>query len=328
MLATLSVLSATLEPDYRANYTLISTALRQHLLDGYDKVVPPTSYRSANYTEAGTDIDFQVRFFKVESVESARGRMRLKVWYRAYWYDHRLAWSPSDWNGVTRTFFQATSLADGRETSELWVPDLQPYNALAGIDATLDASIARVLHTGEVFSWSRPSPSLVPDDNPSSPTLVPPPGDTWQVFWSRPGSLDVLCRFSGLVAFPFDTLRCSIEIGGWMLSAGRDPEPGYHSLHPAMHTLPCTPYLSQVGGLPQPSPYHAHPANHRSAGYQGLHPNTPPCTSHQSHPTLPITGRRATRGCSCATSPTPPSSLAAAGRGGSTRGRWALPSLT
>ena len=35
------------------------------------------------------------------------------------------------------------------------------------------------------------------------------------VFWSRPGTLEVLCRFSGLVMFPFDTLSCPIEIGGW-----------------------------------------------------------------------------------------------------------------
>lgn len=35
------------------------------------------------------------------------------------------------------------------------------------------------------------------------------------VFWSRPGSLNVLCRFSGLSSFPYDTLSCPIEIGGW-----------------------------------------------------------------------------------------------------------------
>ena len=39
------------------------------------------------------------------------------------------------------------------------------------------------------------------------------------VFWSRPGVLDILCRFSGLVEFPFDTLQCTIELGGWMMSS-------------------------------------------------------------------------------------------------------------
>ena len=37
-----------------------------------------------------------------------------------------------------------------------------------------------------------------------------------QVFWTRPGTLDVLCRFSGLANFPYDTLSCPIEIGGWL----------------------------------------------------------------------------------------------------------------
>ena len=41
---------------------------------------------------------------------------------------------------------------------------------------------------------------------------------TGKVLWSRPGKLDVLCRYSGLVNFPEDRLRCSFEIGGWFVS--------------------------------------------------------------------------------------------------------------
>jgi nicotinic acetylcholine receptor alpha-10 len=33
-----------------------------------------------------------------------------------------------------------------------------------------------------------------------------------------PNRLDVMCKFKGLVNFPFDDLKCSIEFGGWMLS--------------------------------------------------------------------------------------------------------------
>ena len=39
------------------------------------------------------------------------------------------------------------------------------------------------------------------------------------VFYSRPGMLDVLCKFSGLAAFPYDTLKCAVEFGGWSMSA-------------------------------------------------------------------------------------------------------------
>ena len=35
------------------------------------------------------------------------------------------------------------------------------------------------------------------------------------VFFSRPGMLDVMCKFSGLAAFPYDRLKCGVEFGGW-----------------------------------------------------------------------------------------------------------------
>eukprot|EP00966_Prymnesium_polylepis_P192746 4467285-Prymnesium_polylepis.1 len=30
--------------------------------------------------------------------------------------------------------------------------------------------------------------------------------------------MEVLCKFSGLVAFPFDNLKCKFDIGGWAWS--------------------------------------------------------------------------------------------------------------
>ena len=39
---------------------------------------------------------------------------------------------------------------------------------------------------------------------------------TGRVFWTRPGTLDVLCRFSGLIAFPYGEFSCPIEVGGWI----------------------------------------------------------------------------------------------------------------
>ena len=50
--------------------------LRAHLLDGYDKAVPPLSERAGNYSKAGVDVSMQIRFFKVESVDAANGRVR------------------------------------------------------------------------------------------------------------------------------------------------------------------------------------------------------------------------------------------------------------
>ena len=112
------------EPDFTPSFTNVTTALRAHLLSTYDKVVPPYSHRRtySNYSDAGTDVRMQLRFFKIESVNTAEGRMTFKVWLRFLWHDLRLAWNPEDRGNVTRTFFQGMSLAHPEE-SEIWLPE-------------------------------------------------------------------------------------------------------------------------------------------------------------------------------------------------------------
>jgi hypothetical protein len=128
-----------------------------------------------------------VRFFKVQQIQPASGSMRLKVWVRMSWYDNRLRWDPADYDGIDYVFMWA----DPRPTSdnsEIWLPDVQPYNAYHAMADTLDPVMLRVHSDGLVF-------------------------------FSRPGTLEIMCKFSGLVAFPFDTLKCQIEFGGWLMSA-------------------------------------------------------------------------------------------------------------
>ena len=68
-----------------------ATLLRRHLLEGYDRSVPPPSNRtSSSYSQAGVDVAMNLRFFKIESVMAADGRMALKVWLRLSWTDRRL----------------------------------------------------------------------------------------------------------------------------------------------------------------------------------------------------------------------------------------------
>jgi hypothetical protein len=112
-------------------------------------------------------VALQLRFFKVESVLAADGRMTLKVWMRTSWTDERLRWNPDEWGGVTQLHFLGASLPAGAEVTEIWLPDVQPYNAFTGIHNTLDPAFAVVQSDGGVF-------------------------------FSRPGMLDVMCKFSGL----------------------------------------------------------------------------------------------------------------------------------
>ena len=180
--------ASALNPNFRAGYSAASAQLRAALLANYDRHVPPESERAGNFTEAGTDVHMSLRFFKVQAIRASEGAMELKVWLRMSWTDTRLSWEPADYGGITTTYLWADPTPTSGN-SELWVPDVQPYNARSNIVESLDPAYAKVDSTGSIFL-------------------------------SRPGTLDVMCKFSGLVAFPFDRLKCSIEFGGWILSGG------------------------------------------------------------------------------------------------------------
>ena len=58
--------SSHLKPDYQKTFSSASQALRSHLLSDYDFTSPPVSERAESYTKAGTTIELQIKFFKVE----------------------------------------------------------------------------------------------------------------------------------------------------------------------------------------------------------------------------------------------------------------------
>ena len=172
-----------------ASYTDYATQLHADLLANYNKAVPPKSKRTVAYSAAGTDVSLQLRFFKVESVTPAAGQMRTKLWWRTWWSDERLSWDPSQYGGVTELKFHASSYTDP-ETSDIWLPDLTIYNSLDAFHVSLEPAWASVRHDGTVF-------------------------------WTRPGLVSLMCRFSGLVMFPYDKLSCPLDVGGWQLSGTR-----------------------------------------------------------------------------------------------------------
>ena len=100
--------TAWMRGDKHASYSHQATRLRAHLLDGYDKAVPPNATRFPRFTQAGTDVYVQIRLMKVEAVETTHGRMRLKVWWRSSWSDPRLAWEPSECTPRARRWFEST----------------------------------------------------------------------------------------------------------------------------------------------------------------------------------------------------------------------------
>ena len=178
----------SIAPSYRAGAHEYAASIRQNIIvnRSHDHTVPPASTRSVNYSafsETGTDVQIQIRLFKVHTVNIAQSTMKLKVWVRMKWMDERLTWTPEDFGGVKSIMLESRY----NNHAEVWLPDIAAYNANTGFASSLEPADLKVSSDG-------------------------------MVFWSRPGYLDVMCRFTGLIMFPFDEPACAIELGGWMLS--------------------------------------------------------------------------------------------------------------
>jgi len=130
----------------------------------------------------------QYRIFKVLSVDVATGMLVLKVWRRTWWFDDRLKFDPADYGGLEtiEAYPRAPNLAWNSPDNRLWLPHIVTHNSITSEETTLEYGAAWIRHDGRVWH-------------------------------SVPGTVDVTCRFSGLAAFPRDTLSCPMEIASWSL---------------------------------------------------------------------------------------------------------------
>ena len=160
-------------------------SLRKHLLADLDSAVPPSTDGVHGIT-----VGLQLRIFKVIDVNMATGRLILKIWRRMQWYDKRLVYNVSEWPGLVPPFLVYPGRRGGEGhyiDNNLWTPDVVMYNTLSLPDTSLETGAA----------W------------------IHPDGRVWS---SVPGVVEVSCRFTGLVAFPRDSLSCPIEFGHWSYS--------------------------------------------------------------------------------------------------------------
>jgi len=175
----------------RAHARPTHAQLQAHLLAGYSTADVPNTNRSSRCAdlghlapdscatfELGTDVAIEFQFYKLESVDLAKGIMLLRSWLRLTWTDPRLAWNTTEWEHTSTNI----------PISKLWKPDVSVYNAVTHLQASFTDEDAIVYPSGFVF-------------------------------WSRPGNLQVLCRFSGLVNFPHDRLQCQFDVAAWVLPA-------------------------------------------------------------------------------------------------------------
>ena len=152
---------ASFAPELSRNFSLDAARLPGF---GSSPTVPVSDRSSGPYcnvTAAGTDVSVQIRFYKVEAVAQTAGHMSFKAWLRYSWKDERLAWDPSEYGGITYHYVRAVA-------DNLWIPDLTIYNSQGGFSGSFEDQLALVSSDGSVS-------------------------------WSRPGTVSLLCKFSGLV---------------------------------------------------------------------------------------------------------------------------------
>ena len=95
-------------------------------------------------------------------------------------------------------YMEVQAEAGSLENSLIWTPDIELYNHESAIwgHGAFGARLATVYSC-----WD------------GAPTR----GGCGYVFWSRPGVVTALCKYSGLINFPNDDLSCDLEFAGWSL---------------------------------------------------------------------------------------------------------------
>lgn len=134
------------------HYARHSAALRRMLIHNgyYDKHVPPSSVHPGSAgDDAPVDVGLQhvstasnrkrvpfptsaariaygrIRFFKLQEVSIGAAHMSIKIWWRMWWRDSRLAWVPSEHGNISQLHFLGASFASPEE-SEIWVYPRRP----------------------------------------------------------------------------------------------------------------------------------------------------------------------------------------------------------
>lgn len=134
-------------------------------------------------------VQLGINFFKLHTIDLKTSLMSFAAWVREEWFDPRLSYDYQCYGGVE--YFEAVGAAGNLENSIIWVPDIELYNNDEPIwDGSIGARNAQVY-----ACWM----------------TTPARGGCGYIFWSRPGILKALCKYEGIVEFPFDKATCELE---------------------------------------------------------------------------------------------------------------------
>lgn len=135
-------------------------------------------------------VQLGINFFKLHTINLQTSLLAFAAWIRQEWYDDRLWYDYQCYGGVD--YFEVQAEPGSIENSVIWAPDIELYNNDEPI--WMGSVGAR---NAQIYScWS------------GNPTR----GGCGYIFFSRPGVLKALCKYEGIVEFPFDKASCELEL--------------------------------------------------------------------------------------------------------------------
>ncbi|CAD7948275.1 unnamed protein product, partial [Amoebophrya sp. A120] len=184
---------------------------------------------SGNFTlpsVPATNVRIQIYVQALENLDQLDGTIRIAIWLRQKWTDHRLVY-PQFLN-VTTVMGTPDLIASG---------DPNSFKIVNEEDATVLQSLGYTLVTRQVETPAMISvptdpiqgrsvwvPDLLLYNTAEKPfdNLVQSQASLYRsglVIWSRPGMTKALCNFK-LADFPYDTQTCEYKMGSWGYDAG------------------------------------------------------------------------------------------------------------
>ncbi|CAH1802892.1 unnamed protein product [Owenia fusiformis] len=142
------------------------------------------NYSVTNRPHNKTDVVSSFAINQLLEMDERKQTLLITVWFRFYWNDNRLTWDPDDYGGMTESYFSV---------DEIWLPDITLYNNAndkpSSIKQYSEDIYVRADHTGDIR-------------------------------WLTPGIIMTSCKID-MTSFPFDTQRCPIQFGSWILTGNQ-----------------------------------------------------------------------------------------------------------
>ncbi|CAH1802893.1 unnamed protein product [Owenia fusiformis] len=117
-------------------------------------------------------------------MDERKQTLLITVWFRFYWNDDRLTWDPDDYGGMTESYFSV---------DEIWLPDITLFNNANDKPSSIKQ------YSEDIFVRA---------------------DFTGDIRWLFPSIIMTSCKID-MMLFPFDTQRCPIQYGSWMLTGNQ-----------------------------------------------------------------------------------------------------------